>query len=88
MQSYPEKPVTPDWYSTLSKGAKIGFIVGVSAGGAIILAGAAVLTVYLVRKRRKKMPTYVKRSIKVDTTDDKNIDVYSTGEDESSADGE
>lgn len=88
LQSYPEKPVTPDWYSTLSKGAKIGFIVGVSAGGAIILAGASVLTVYLVRKRRKKMPTYVKRSIKVDTTDDKNIDVYSTGEDESSADGE
>lgn len=78
LEIYPEKPAKESWYSTLSKGARIGFIIGVCAGGALIIAAVAVLVVALVRRHKKKLPAYVKKRIKVDTTDDKNVDVYST----------
>ena len=75
LQSYPEKEKT--WFEGLSAGAKAGFIIGVTAGGLIIIAAAAIVTRIILRKRKDKLPSYKKQRIKVDTTDDKNIDVYS-----------
>lgn len=73
--NWPEEEST-GWYAGLSTGAKVGFIIGMCAIGLLVAGGAAVLTVYLVRKRKKKMPQMRKKKVKVDTTDDKDIDVY------------
>lgn len=72
LQSEPEEE---GWYDSLSTGEKAGFIIGVCAGGLIVLGGIAVLVILLLKKRRKSAPVSRKR-IKVDTTDDKDMDVY------------
>ncbi len=79
LKEYPEKEQT--WFEGLSTGAKVGFIIGVCAGGLIVIGGAVAVALIIVKKRKKKLPVYKKRRIKVDTTDDKNIDVYSDDRD-------
>ena len=73
--AYPEEAET-GWYEGLSVGGKVGFIIGMCAIGLLVAGGAAVLTIWLVRKNKNKRPEMRKRKIKVDTTDDKDIDVY------------
>ncbi len=72
--SYPEKEL--GWFESLSTGEKAGFIIGVVLGGLIVIAAAVLVPLLIIRHRKKKMPQY-KKGIKVDTTDDKDIDVYS-----------
>ena len=74
LKKYPEQEKS--WFEGLSTGAKVGFIVGVCLGGLLVIGGAVAVTLIVLRKRKKQLPVYKKR-IKVDTTDDKNIDVYS-----------
>lgn len=74
LKEYPEQEKS--WFEGLSTGAKVGFIVGVCLGGLLVIGGAVAVTLIVLRKRKKQLPVYKKR-IKVDTTDDKNIDVYS-----------
>ena len=74
LQAYPESDKT--WFEGLSTGAKVGFIIGVVAGGLLVIASATVVTLVVIRKRKEKLPEYTKKRIKVDTTDDRNIDVY------------
>ncbi len=74
LQSEPVNDKT--WWEGLSTGAKVGFVIGMCACGLIVLGGAAVLTVFIIRRKKNKRPVYRKK-INVDTTDDKNIDVYS-----------
>lgn len=69
--------VEQSWFESLSTGAKVGFIIGVCAGGLLVIAAAVVIPLVIIRKRKNKMPEYTKKRIKVDTRDDKNIDVYS-----------
>lgn len=78
MKDYPVSDKT--WFEGLSTSAKVWFIIGVSVGGLVVLGGLALLIILLVKKFGKKMPTYSKEKIKVDVTDDKNIDVYATDE--------
>lgn len=85
MQSEPAEGETT-WFQGLSTGAKAGFIIGVCAGGLIVIAAAVLIPLFVIRKKRKTLPQYKKARIKVDTTDDKDIDVYST--DSSETDGE
>ena len=74
--SVPEQEETP-WFDTLSTVERVFFIIGMCLAGLLVIAGVTVLTVFLVRRARKnKLPEYSKRRIKVDTTDDKNINVY------------
>lgn len=73
LQSYPEKDL--EWFESLSKGEQAGFIIGVVLGGLIVIAAAVLVPLLIKRHKKKKMPQY-KKGIKVDTTDDKNIDVY------------
>ena len=47
--------------------------------GALVIGGGVWLTVYLVRSKRKQ-PEERRRRIKVDTTDDKSVDVYDYNE--------
>lgn len=88
LHAYPEEVEKEGWYDGLSKGAKAGFIIGVCAGGILVLGGAFVLVRVILKKRKEKLPSYTKRRIKVDTTDDKNIDVYGGGENTDGVDGE
>ena len=63
------------WYDGLSTVEKVFFIIGMCLIGIVVIGGGVVLTLYLLR-RRKTRPEERKRRIKVDTTDDRNIDVY------------
>ena len=79
--SWPEEEETPTWFQGLSTVARVFFIIGMCLAGILVIGGITVLVIFLVRRSRKnKLPNYSKRRIKVDTTDDKNINVY---EDES-----
>ena len=83
------EPVEEDngWYAGLSTGAKAGFIVGMCAIGLLVVGGAAVLTVWLVRRGKRVESGEPKRKrVKIDTTDDKNIDVYAVDEPGAEAD--
>ena len=64
------------WFESLSTGAKVGFIIGVCVAGIIVIGTAVLIPLFIIRKKRKALPRYNKARIKVDTTDDKNIDVY------------
>lgn len=74
LKSWPETDET--WFESLSAGAKAGFLIGVIGGGLLVIAAGVVVTLVVIRKRKSKMPTYTKKRIKVDTTDDKSVDVY------------
>ena len=77
----PEYPVTEKtWFESRTTGEKVGFIIGVCLGGIIVIGAAVLIPVLVIRKKRRALPVYEKARIKVDTTDDKNIDVY--GDDE------
>ena len=74
-----EPPVTEEsWYEGLTSGGKAGFIIGVTAGGLIVIAGIVFAVLYSLKKRRQKAPVQKKKRVKVDTTDDKDIDVYNS----------
>lgn len=68
------------WWEGLDTASRVWFIIGMCAIGILVIGGAAVLGVVLVRRKKNKMPEYSTRKIKVDTTDDKDIDVYGTDE--------
>lgn len=74
MQAYPVDNST--WWEKLSTGAKVGFIIGMVAAGLIVLGGIAVLVVALVKRHKKKGAEEGGHAIKVDITDDKNMNVY------------
>ena len=84
----PEGPTDDgSWFDGLSTGAKVGFIVGVCAAGIIIIGAAVIIPIVVIRKKRGVLPQYTRR-VRVDTTDDKDIDVYGTDENTEGADGE
>lgn len=86
LKSWPEEEEAASWYEGLSTAWRVVFIIGMCLAGILVIGGITVLVIFLVRKTRKnKQPNYTKRRIKVDTTDDKNINVY---EDESAANKE
>ena len=86
LKAWPEDDES--WFEGLSAGAKAGFLVGVIGGGLILIAACTVVALVIVRKRKAKLPTYTKKRIKVDTTDDKSVDVYSTEDAEESKDNQ
>lgn len=80
--SMPEEEL--GWFESLSAGAKAGFLIGVIGGGLLLIGAGVVVALVIVRKRKEKLPAYTKTRIKVDTTDDKSVDVYATDEPETS----
>lgn len=75
--SKPEEEEGPGWYEGLSTVEKVFFVVGMCLLGLAVVGGGTWLTAFLLRRRKKQPEENVKR-MKVDTTDDKSIDVYST----------
>lgn len=83
LNSMPEKV---SWYNGLKTVEKVFFIIGMCLIGLGVIAAVVVpVTIVLVRKRRGDAPVERRKKIKVDTTDDKNIDVYSDGDGETGA---
>ena len=66
------------WYEGLSTVEKVFFIIGMCLIGALVIGGGVWLTMYLLK--RKKQPEQGRKRIKVDTTDDKSVDVYDYNE--------
>lgn len=83
LQKMPEEK---GWYESLSDGEKAGFIVGMCLIGLLVIGGAVTLTVVLLKRKNMTEPEKRGKRIKVDTYDDKNIDVY--GADEPAEGGE
>ncbi|MGN1060800.1 MAG: hypothetical protein ACI4QN_03620 [Candidatus Coproplasma sp.] len=78
MRAYPVD--TSTWWEKLSTGGKVGFIIGMVAAGLIVIGGVVVLTIFLVRRKKRGAESVENvGKLKVDISDDKNIDVY--GED-------
>lgn len=82
LQVMPEEEA--GWFESLSAGAKAGFLIGVIGGGVILIGAGVVVALVVIRKRKAKLPTYTKTRIKVDTTDDRSVDVYATEDAEAS----
>lgn len=73
------------WFESLTAGQKAGFLIGVIGGGLILIAAGVIIALVIIRKRKAKLPVYQKTRIKVDTTDDKSVDVYAAEDGENEA---
>ncbi len=71
------------WFQSLSTVAKVFFIIGMCLAGIIVIGAVIAVVLILSRKRGEKKPEASRRRIKVDTTDDKNINVYEDDDAES-----
>ncbi|MGN0807097.1 MAG: hypothetical protein ACI4MN_01435 [Candidatus Coproplasma sp.] len=80
MKAYPVDNST--WWEKLSTGGKVGFIIGMVAAGLVVIGGVTVLVVFLVRRKKNKGGVEDSHKMKVDISDDKNIDVYGEDKDE------
>ncbi len=78
----PQYPVdNSTWWEKLSTGGKVGFIIGMVAAGLLVIGGAVVLTVVLVKRRKNRHgDADKKKRMDVDITDDKDMNVYDDGE--------
>ena len=56
---------------------QIVFIVAMCVLGLAVIGGVAVLIIWLVRRKKNKSGGTTPERVRVDITDDKNIDVYS-----------
>ncbi len=75
MQAYPVD--TSTWWDDMGTAWQIVFIVAMCVVGLAVIAGAVILTIWLVRRHKNKgeQPKYDKKK-DIDITDDKNINVY------------
>lgn len=74
MESYPEVD-SKTWWEKLSTGGKVGTVFGIVEGCMLVIGGGIILGYYLV-SRKKTGGSSAERAIKVDLTDDKDMDVY------------
>ena len=75
MQAYPED--TSTWWTRMGTAWQIVFIVAMCVLGLAVIGGVAVLIIWLVRRKKNKSGGTTPERVRVDITDDKNIDVYS-----------
>lgn len=71
----PEEEPEVGWYEGLSTLEQTLFVIGMVVLGAIVIGGGIWLAFFLIHRKGDE-PTERRRRIKVDTTDDKEIDVY------------
>lgn len=68
--------VTQTWWESIGTVGRVFFIIGMCLIGLIVIGGATVLVIFLVKRKKRGDTPAKRRRIKVDTTDDKSIDVY------------
>ena len=77
LKDWPEEETQPTWFESLSKTARAFFIIGMCLVGILVIGGVTVAVIFIHRKANgNRLPRYTKRRINVDTTDDRDIDVY------------
>ena len=74
MEQYPTVE-TVTWWDKLSTGGKVGAVIGILEGCMLVIGGGIILTAYLVTRKKTGGRDYEK-AIKVDLTDDTDMDVY------------
>ncbi len=74
MESYPTVECKT-WWEKLSTGGKFGTVFGILEGCMLVIGGGVILGYYLV-SRKKAGGSVSERSIDVDLTDDRDMDVY------------
>ena len=67
---------TKTWWESLSTVEQVFFVIGMVLIGLIVIAGVTVLVIFLVKRKKKGGDAPKRRRIRVDTTDDKSLDVY------------
>lgn len=72
----------PNWWQKMSTAAKVWTVIGISAACVVVIAGIMTAVIFIVHHNKKKSAGTRRRRVKVDLTDDKDIDVYGTGETE------
>ncbi len=75
MESYPTVE-HKTWWTKLSTGGKVGAVFGIVEGCMLVIGGAVVLTAYLLIRKNPNGEDGSERALKVDLTDDKDMDVY------------
>lgn len=73
MQSWPVDNST--WWDDMGTAWQVVFIIAMCVVGLAVIGGAVVLTIFLIRRKKNKA-VEKEEGLKVDLTDDKNIDVY------------
>ncbi|MGN0804463.1 MAG: hypothetical protein ACI4MS_03670 [Candidatus Coproplasma sp.] len=70
----------PTWWESLSTSAKTWFIIGMICAGLLVVAVTTLVACLIVKRNEKrKEQGETSSKMKVDITDDKNIDVYGDG---------
>ena len=75
MESYPVVEYKT-WWTKLSTGGKVGAVFGIVEGCMLVIGGAVVLTAYLLIRKKSGTESGSGRALKVDLTDDRDMDVY------------
>ena len=78
MESYPTDNST--WWDKMGTAWQVVFIVAMCVVGLAVIGGAAVLVIWLIRRRKNKGDEPAPERLSVDITDDKDIDVYGSDE--------
>lgn len=74
LPSYTEETYT--WWESIGTVGRVFFIIGMCVIGLLVIDGIIVLVVFLVQRKKRATAPAKRRRIRVDTTDDKSIDVY------------
>ncbi len=75
--SYLQAEPDQTWFESLSLGGKVGFIIGMCLCGLVVIAGITILTVFLVKRSKRKRARRTAGDIVVATDVNREEDVYS-----------
>ena len=67
---------TTTWWESIGTAGRVWFIIGMCAIGVSVISSLTILIIFLVTRTKRSENTPKRRRIRVDTTDDKSIDVY------------
>ena len=67
---------TQTWWESIGTVGQVFFVIGMCLIGLLVIAGVTILVIFLVKRKKKGTAVPKRRRIKVDTTDDKSLDVY------------
>lgn len=67
---------TTTWWESIGKTGRVFFVLGMCAAGISVISSLTILIIFLVTRTKRSNDAPKRRRIRVDTTDDKSIDVY------------
>ena len=67
---------TTTWWESIGQVGRVFFVIGMCCIGVSVIASLTILIIFLVTRTKRSGNVPKRRRIRVDTTDDKSIDVY------------